>query len=114
MTKIIYAACIASLLALGACKGSGGSKCEQAIRKSMEIGMEIANKMSAMAGDEAKAKQEKFKADMEAKIPAAVAKCEEAIKGNPDFEKAIDCILSAEGVEGLSKCDSGALNGLMK
>jgi|GEM_PF-2233771 len=116
MKKLVYAVCIGSLLALGACKGGGGgSKCEQAITKAMNMAMEMAGAMGAMAGDAAKVEEAKkqMKAEMDKKMPEAIKKCEEAIKGNPEAEKALDCIIGASDMEAMSKCDDSALKNLM-
>ncbi len=115
MKKFVYAVCIASLVSLGACSGGGGGKCEKAVDKAMSIAMEMMGAMGAMGGDAAKVEEAKkeMKAEIDKKKPEAIKKCEEAIKANPEAGKALDCIINADGMEAMQKCDMSTLDGVM-
>jgi hypothetical protein len=90
----------ALVFAVGCGKGGGGSKCEQAVNKGMEMAGQM---MAAMAGDKAA----EAKAEMDKQKPEAIKKCEAALKDDKDGKaaKALDCIIAAKDIEAMMKCE---------
>ena len=114
MKNHILTACMTSLLLLGACSGSGG-KCEKVIDKTVTMVTEMASAMGEAMGDADKADEAKkeMMAEIEAKKPEMLEKCEAALKANPEAGKALDCIIEADSMEDMQKCDSEALDAMM-
>jgi hypothetical protein len=84
-------------------------KCTLGIDKAMKMGLDMAvENLRGLNEPDMEGKLAKMKASMAEERPVAIQKCRDSLANDTDgkLERTIDCIIAAEDIEAVGKCET--------
>ena len=115
-TRIAVLGLTACIFTLPACKDADEARCEKVAEKAMAMAGEMAKALTKMLpADKVKEMEKEMAENMAKQRPEMITSCQEALKENPDMIPVMDCIIAADGMAAMAKCDpEGKTKSFMK